>query len=534
MGNKLLFILVCSVACGFSFEAVAQAPALGILSDFSLFTSSGNVSNMGESIVTGDIGTNDGSISGFGNINGNIHDSDDDAGQADVALFVVYNQLNLANSTNTIGTTMGNGQTLTSGVYSITGGASINDTLFLDAQNNPNATFIFKIDGSLAVHADAKVMLKNGAEACNVFWKVEGGVNLSAGTRMTGTIVANDASIIIAAADSLDGRAFTTGGSITVTEARIQAPYGCGAPQDGPNAPELGAAACFALFASDGAVSNSGTTMVTGDVGSNSSPTVGFNSNDVDGTVHLFPDGSTAQAASDLEDADNYLTGMSYDIELAYPADFGNGLVLTPHAYLLNSDATLTDTVYFDAMENTNAVFIIKVNGNFSTTMNSNIMLMNGAQSRNIYWKIDGIADIAEYSWFRGTIVANSAQLGDSVRLFGRALVTESSLTVSSMDANAPVPGSCAFLGIPDPENGENLIVYPNPFSTTVTVTLTDESLINRCELFVYDLLGEEQLENHITGIETILDLEDFPSGVYFYKLIENNVILQTGKLIAK
>jgi len=66
---------------------------------------------------------------------------------------------------------LGNGQTLTPGVYSIPSTATLNLVLTLDAQNNPNAVFIFKIEGAFSSAANAQVQLVNGAKACNVFGK---------------------------------------------------------------------------------------------------------------------------------------------------------------------------------------------------------------------------------------------------------------------------------------------------------------------------------------------------------------------------
>ncbi len=46
---------------------------LGVLSSFVLFTSSGAVANTEPSMITGDVGTNGGAITGFENLNGNVY-----------------------------------------------------------------------------------------------------------------------------------------------------------------------------------------------------------------------------------------------------------------------------------------------------------------------------------------------------------------------------------------------------------------------------------------------------------------------------
>ena len=111
---------------------------------------------------------------------------------------------------------LGNGQTLTAGVYSISGAATLNSDLTLDALGNANAVFIFQVQGPLSTNADSKVKLINGAQACKVFWKVEGLVSMASGTTMRGTIIANNAAISMSTGDTLEGRALSTTGAITV------------------------------------------------------------------------------------------------------------------------------------------------------------------------------------------------------------------------------------------------------------------------------------------------------------------------------
>ncbi len=70
-----------------------------------------------------------------------------------------------------------------------------------------------------------------------------------------------------------------------------------------------------------------------------------------------------------------------------------------------------------------NAVFVIKVNGSFTSSTSSKVVLMNGAQAKNVYWKVDGAVDIFSNSVFNGTLVvagAISLETGDTLN--GRAL----------------------------------------------------------------------------------------------------------------
>src|ERR1019366_2255417 len=232
---------------------------------------------------------------------------------------------------------------------SLSSASTLNSDLFLDAKGNANAVFIFQLQGAFSTNAAAKVKLINGALACNVFWKVEGQVSMATGTTMRGTVIANNALIQMGSGDTLEGRAFSTTGAVITDGVLAYTPIGCGSPVlTGPTAPALLTTACYAIFSSDGAVSNSGVTYVTGDIGTNVGLTPGYNAAYVTGTIHNIPDTSTAHCAADLLTVYNYLNTLPYDINLLYPAQFGNNLVLTPHTYLLDAATVFTDTVFLN------------------------------------------------------------------------------------------------------------------------------------------------------------------------------------------
>lgn len=542
MKRKLLHPIIIVILLLFPKLNFGQAPDLGTAANFVLFSTNGAVSNTGITHLTGNVGTNNGSSTGFGNVDGQMHDGDGSSAQCATDLLLAYNQLNGTTPTFFPSTSLGNGDTLIPGVYYVSAAATLNLTLNLNAQGDPNALFIFQIQGSFSANASAKIKLINGALACNVFWKVEGLVSLASGVTMRGTIVANNAAINMGTGDALEGRALSTTGAITTDGVMAYTPIGCGSPVlMGPTAPTLGATECYALFSSNGAVSNSGTTFVTGDIGTNVGLTTGFNSSDVTGTIHLIPDGSTAQCANDLSIVYSYLSALPYDINLLYPAQFGSSLVLTPHTYLLDAATALTDTVILNAEGHGNAVFILKINGALSTNSYSNIKLINGAQSKNVYWIVEGAVTIADNSTFRGTLVVNNGALGTlstGVFLDGRALTTNGALTTTAINAVATnIPGNCASVGIPsvDASNGNEVVsISPNPFKNSTTLIIYNTSLINNAELKIYNVLGAEVMNTSITKQLTTLCTTNLPSGIYFYKIINNNKTIQSGKLVSQ
>jgi len=444
MKSKLFIITTTIFILLFFPKAIfGQAPTLGTAANFVLFTSVGAVGNTGISQLTGNVGTNSGAIAGFGNVNGVMHTSDGASGTCAADLLSAYNQLNADVPTFFPAPALGSGQILTPGTYSITGNTTLNSNLILNALGNPNAVFIIQINGTFSTGPNSKVQLINGAKACNVFWKIEGVVSMGTGTTMRGTIIANNAAITMTAGDTLEGRALSTSGAVNVTGVLAYTPIGCGSPVlTGPVAPNLLTTACYALFSTDGPVTNVGVSNVVGDIGTNLGSTTGYNALLMVGTIHAGPDGSTSQCATDLGVVYNYLNLLPYDIELLYPAQFGNNLVLTPHTYLMNAAVTFTDTLYLNAEGDPNAVFVFQVFGAFGTSVNSKVILINGAQARNVYWEINGAVSIATNSIFVGTIICNNGaiDLATGVVLDGRALTTTGAVSTSAVNVTMP-PG---------------------------------------------------------------------------------------------
>jgi len=538
---KKLLLLFTTILALIAFPNVnnAQAPTLGTAANFVLFSTDGAVSNTGISQFTGNIGTNGGSSTAFGNVNGVMHDNDGASAQCAADLLVAYNQLNSIVPTDFPAPLLGNGATLIAGVYSIASTASLNLDLTLDAKGNSNAVFIFQIGGAFSTNASSQIKLINGAMACNVFWKVEGLVDMASGTTMRGTIIANNAAIVMHTGTTLEGRALTTAGAITADGILAYTPIGCGSPTlTGPVAPDLASTACYVLFSANGSVTNTGITSAKGDVGTNVGLTTGYDPLLVSGTIHPLPDGSTAKCAADLLNVYTYLNTLPFDIELLYPAQFGNDLVLTPHTYLMNAAAELTGSVYLNAQGNADAVFVIQINGALSTSTYSKVILMNEAQAKNVYWKIEGAVNINNYSVFRGTIVCNNGALGalnTGVELDGRALTTSGSLTTNAITATMLI--TCPITGNSSLETAKTksaVSIYPNPFSTSVGIMINDASQIKNCQLKMYNILGEEVMSIILTKSFTSLNTRNLPSGIYLYKVNSDNKTIQSGKLISQ
>ncbi|MDD2799794.1 MAG: ice-binding family protein [Bacteroidales bacterium] len=537
MKTKLLVTLTTVLLFLIPNAIFGQSIDLGTAANFSLFSTNGAVSNTGISQLTGNVGTNNGSSTGFGNVNGVMHDNDGASAQCAADLLIAYNQLNAAIPTYFPAPLMGNGATLTPGIYAITGASTLNLGLTLDALGDPNAKFIFQIAGTFSANAESKIHLKNGALSCNVFWKVEGMVSLAPGTFMKGTIIANNAAISITTRDTIEGRALSTAGAITVDGALVYTPTGCGSPYlTGPTAPDLKSTACFTLFSSDGPVTNTGVSTINGSVGTNVGLTTGFDPLLVSGTVHPIPGVITATCAADLLTVYNYLNVLPDDIELLYPAQFGRNLVLTPHTYIMKAAAVFTDSLYLNAQGNPDAVFVIKINGALTTSTYSKVLLINGAQAKNVYWKIEGAVSINDYSVFCGTIICNNGALGaisTGVTLNGRALTTSGALTSATITSTMPIVCSPTAITTLQ-ENLPAVTIAPNPINANTMVVVNGVDNEMNYNLQIFDILGKEIMNTTLSAQTTSLDTRAFKSGIYIYKVINNNKIVQSGKLISK
>jgi hypothetical protein len=82
MKTLLKFLISAAFMLLISQSNFAQAPTLGTAANFVLFSTNGAVSHTGLSQITGNVGTNNGSSTNFGNVNGNMHDQDPASSQA--------------------------------------------------------------------------------------------------------------------------------------------------------------------------------------------------------------------------------------------------------------------------------------------------------------------------------------------------------------------------------------------------------------------------------------------------------------------
>jgi hypothetical protein len=107
------------------------------------------------------------------------------------------------------------GATIPPGLHTVAGAASNTTTVTLDAGGDPDAVFVFQINGALSTAAGSQFVLAGGAQASRVFWQVNGAGAIGANASFVGTLMALDA-VGVGALSVVNGRAFALTGALTL------------------------------------------------------------------------------------------------------------------------------------------------------------------------------------------------------------------------------------------------------------------------------------------------------------------------------
>lgn len=228
--------------------------------------------------------------------------------------------------------------------------------------------------------------------------------------------------LVLAALVALVGAALVT----ATAAVAAQAPVG------------LGTATPYGVLAGS-AISNTGPTIINGDLGLSPGTSVtGFPPGTVNGVQHVA-DAPAANAKADLKIA--FDDAAARGPANAVTGDLG-GRLLKAGVYRSASTLGLTGELTLDAEGDPNAVFIIQAGSSLTTATASRVTLVNGAQPCNVVWSVGSSATLGASTAFSGTVLAQtSITMDDAVVVQGRALARTGAITMIN---DTITPALCA------------------------------------------------------------------------------------------
>jgi len=170
--------------------------------------------------------------------------------------------------------------------------------------------------------------------------------------------------------------------------------------------------------------------LISADIAISPGSTVtGFPPCVITGVQHLA-DAVAAQAQIDLTAAYNTLAGLPCPPANAIVANLG-GTTKPAGVYCTGSGIGVTGFLTLDGGGDPNAVFVFQAGTSLTTA--GSVILINGAQARNVYWQVGSSATIGVASQWKGNIIAlTSITLVDNANLIGRALARNGAVSLGT------------------------------------------------------------------------------------------------------
>ncbi|MDQ2667035.1 MAG: ice-binding family protein [Gemmatimonadota bacterium] len=247
-------------------------------------------------------------------------------------------------------------------------------------------------------------------------WSVVSGggtINSATGLFTAGNVTGTFVNTVVASSGAVSGSA-----TVTVTAVAPPAPF-----------IPLGAAAPNGIMAGT-AVTCVSLGIINADVSISPGSTItGYPPCVITGVQHLA-DAIAAQAQIDLTTAYNQLAGLPCPPANAIVANLG-GTVKPAGVYCSATSIGITGVLTLDGGGDPNAVFVFQAGTGLTTA--GDIVLINGAQAKNVYFQVGSSATIGTASKFQGNIIAlTSITLVDNATLIGRALARNGAVTLGT------------------------------------------------------------------------------------------------------
>ena len=168
----------------------------------------------------------------------------------------------------------------------------------------------------------------------------------------------------------------------------------------------------------------------------------------------------------------------------------------------------------------------------WSSGANQNGQLGDGTNlDKNTPVQVSGLSDIIEIAasglyhslflknnhtfWASGA--NNAGQLGDG--------------TIINRNSPVQVLDNCSVTGVSEIRSDLHTLVYPNPCNGLFTMQIGEtQHKIDNIE--ICNLIGEIVYSEKSKGSNILIDLSNKSKGLYFYKILSNNQVIATGKIV--
>jgi hypothetical protein len=235
-GLALFSLITAQQALSFALPSLEHAlekrslpVVMGLAKTFGAIAAS-TLTSTGNTVITGDGGTCPGtSITGFppGICTGTLSAGGTAACNAEAACLTAYNNAKSASPVTILPSSDLAGVTLPPGIYGFpTSGATLTGTFTANGATNHHGQWIFQVKTTFTTAVGAKIVLENGAQACNIYFQVGSSITIAGGSKLSGNFLAYT-SIAAGEAASVNGTLCALNGAVTLIDDAIRAQPVC-------------------------------------------------------------------------------------------------------------------------------------------------------------------------------------------------------------------------------------------------------------------------------------------------------------------